>query len=168
MGMYIRTWQLIVIVIVLSIIAGVLLQMSPQTVQWMPQQPQAVAAGSYDECAAAGYPILESYPTQCRTPDGQTFVNPHQRVGPPSDAFPPAPGAREGCVIGGCSGEICSEAADGPMASNCIYREEFGCYKQAVCERQGDGRCGWTQTAALQSCIRDARTSAPAGGPQVY
>lgn len=29
---------------------------------------------SFDECVAAGYPILESYPVQCKTPNGQTFV----------------------------------------------------------------------------------------------
>ncbi len=29
---------------------------------------------SFDECAAAGYPIMESYPEQCRTPDGKVFV----------------------------------------------------------------------------------------------
>ncbi len=28
---------------------------------------------SYEECAAAGNPILESYPPQCKTEDGQTF-----------------------------------------------------------------------------------------------
>jgi hypothetical protein len=31
---------------------------------------------SYAECAAAGYPIQESYPEQCRTPDGKLFTNP--------------------------------------------------------------------------------------------
>lgn len=31
---------------------------------------------SYAECVAAGYPILETYPEQCRTPDGRTFTNP--------------------------------------------------------------------------------------------
>jgi hypothetical protein len=31
---------------------------------------------SYAECVAAGYPILETYPEQCRTPDGTTFTNP--------------------------------------------------------------------------------------------
>lgn len=30
---------------------------------------------SYDKCVAAGYPVMESYPTQCRTPDGKTFIN---------------------------------------------------------------------------------------------
>jgi hypothetical protein len=29
---------------------------------------------SYEDCAAAGYPILESYPEQCRTPDGRSFT----------------------------------------------------------------------------------------------
>jgi len=30
---------------------------------------------SFKECAEAGYPILESFPRQCRTPDGRTFVS---------------------------------------------------------------------------------------------
>ncbi len=29
---------------------------------------------TFDDCVAAGYPILESYPEQCRTPDGRTFT----------------------------------------------------------------------------------------------
>ncbi|HLD64319.1 MAG TPA: Gmad2 immunoglobulin-like domain-containing protein [Candidatus Peribacteraceae bacterium] len=29
---------------------------------------------SFEDCVAAGYPIMESYPEQCRTPDGRTFV----------------------------------------------------------------------------------------------
>jgi len=29
---------------------------------------------SFEECAAAGYPVMESYPEQCRTPDGRTFT----------------------------------------------------------------------------------------------
>jgi hypothetical protein len=29
---------------------------------------------SFEECAAAGYPVMESYPRQCRTPDGRHFV----------------------------------------------------------------------------------------------
>lgn len=27
----------------------------------------------FESCRVAGYPVLESYPSQCRTPDGQTF-----------------------------------------------------------------------------------------------
>lgn len=29
---------------------------------------------SYEDCVKAGYPILESYPEQCKTPDGKTFT----------------------------------------------------------------------------------------------
>lgn len=29
---------------------------------------------SFEECVSAGYPVLESYPRQCKTPDGQTFI----------------------------------------------------------------------------------------------
>ncbi|HLB60265.1 MAG TPA: Gmad2 immunoglobulin-like domain-containing protein [Patescibacteria group bacterium] len=29
---------------------------------------------NFEECAAAGYPVMESYPEQCRTPDGKTFT----------------------------------------------------------------------------------------------
>lgn len=29
---------------------------------------------SFEECVAAGYPIMESYPEQCMTPDGRTFT----------------------------------------------------------------------------------------------
>jgi len=29
---------------------------------------------SFEECVSAGYPILESYPRQCKTPEGKTFA----------------------------------------------------------------------------------------------
>ena len=29
---------------------------------------------NFEQCAAAGFPIMESYPEQCRTPDGRLFV----------------------------------------------------------------------------------------------
>lgn len=31
---------------------------------------------SYQKCADAGYPIQESFPTRCVTPDGKSFVGP--------------------------------------------------------------------------------------------
>ncbi len=34
----------------------------------------ATSINSFEECARAGYPIAESYPEQCRTPDGRLFV----------------------------------------------------------------------------------------------
>lgn len=32
------------------------------------------AITTFDECIIAGYPILESYPPQCKTPDGRSFT----------------------------------------------------------------------------------------------
>lgn len=29
---------------------------------------------SFEDCINAGFPILESYPRQCKTPDGKSFV----------------------------------------------------------------------------------------------
>ena len=48
---------------------------------------------SFEECVKAGYQELYSYPIQCRTPDGRTFVqklNPEQKkqIQPPSSSGP--------------------------------------------------------------------------------
>lgn len=54
------------------------------------------------------------------------------------------------CRPSGCSGQICS---DEDIASNCEFRPEYACYKEATCERQVGGECGWTQTATLSACL---------------
>lgn len=42
---------------------------------WKYQQKSVTEQiNSFEECAQAGYPILESYPEQCRTPDGKSFT----------------------------------------------------------------------------------------------
>lgn len=55
------------------------------------------------------------------------------------------------CYVGGCSGQLCSDTPG--MASNCEFRPEYACYKNATCERQSNGQCGWTETALLRACI---------------
>lgn len=58
---------------------------------------------------------------------------------------------KDGCVITGCSEEIC---ADRPHNLLCaIVIPPDSCYLNATCERQADGECGWTQTEELKSCI---------------
>ncbi|MBI2483502.1 hypothetical protein HYV74_04995 [Candidatus Uhrbacteria bacterium] len=44
--------------------------------------PSLPRVTNYEECVAAGYPVLESYPLQCRTPDGRTFT---QNIGDATD-----------------------------------------------------------------------------------
>jgi len=36
--------------------------------------PQNGEINSYEDCVAAGYPVMESYPEQCATPDGRSFT----------------------------------------------------------------------------------------------
>lgn len=104
-----------------------------------------VAIANFEECAEAGYPVMESFPRQCRTPDGRLFVE------ETSNPNPTGPTTSGGCYVGGCSGQICSE--DPNAVSTCEFREEYACYKSGVCERQADGKCGWTNTPTLQACL---------------
>lgn len=73
----------------------------------------------------------------------------------------PAPPASTGassqtppCFVGGCSGQLCTDDAN--AASTCEWLEAYGCFKSARCERQADGACGWTVTAAAASCLSAA------------
>ncbi|MCG5051737.1 MAG: hypothetical protein KA712_02145 [Myxococcales bacterium] len=63
------------------------------------------------------------------------------------------------CVRGGCSGQLCVETT-APSSSTCEYRPEYACYQMAVCERQADGQCGFTSSAALTQCLANAKGSA--------
>ncbi|MEA2701399.1 MAG: hypothetical protein QOE22_108 [Candidatus Parcubacteria bacterium] len=57
------------------------------------------------------------------------------------------------CFVGGCSAQLCTDDPD--VASTCEYRAEYACYKTAKCERQPSGKCGWTETSELRSCLRN-------------
>ena len=60
--------------------------------------------------------------------------------------------AFNGCIITGCSMELCS---DTETVTPCIYRESFACYVNAICERGSDGICGWRATPELTQCIKN-------------
>ena len=62
------------------------------------------------------------------------------------------------CRVGGCSGQLCV-GPGGPDISTCEWRPEYACYRDATCELQADGRCGWTSTDELRACL-----DAPRGG----
>lgn len=48
---------------------------------------QSAVVNSFEDCASAGYPVMESYPRQCRTPDGRLFVE----TVPPDSIVPEKP-----------------------------------------------------------------------------
>lgn len=64
----------------------------------------------------------------------------------------PVGGVFGGCRVSGCSGQICTEEE---MMSTCEYNPVYACYKNSGvrCERQANGRCGWTETASLKACL---------------
>ena len=61
-----KIWVLIVLFLLVGF--GLWYSMSLQS----PRSPIAIT--SFEECAAAGNPIQESYPARCTGPDGQTFT----------------------------------------------------------------------------------------------
>jgi eight-cysteine-cluster-containing protein len=146
----ISTRTLLIALVVFVVIAAGLFSIMPRE--------RSVNVTSFEECAAAGYPIMESYPEQCRTPDGRNFV----RVIPPADdrLVPPTEEGlglqANGCAVAGCSGQLCVSADEaGDIVTTCEYRSDYACYKEASCEKQADGQCGWTQAASLQACLQN-------------
>ena len=65
-----KTTTLLALLIVLVIAAGLLLSLSN-----IAKQQRMLSVNSFSDCALAGYPTMESYPEQCRTPDGRVFIN---------------------------------------------------------------------------------------------
>lgn len=115
--------------------------------QGVEEQEAIRAITSFEECAAAGYPIMESYPEQCRTPDGRNFTR---------DISNDEPGGivANGCAVAGCSSQLCVSANEADeIVTTCEYRAEYACYREASCEPQSDGKCGWTQTTDLTQCL---------------
>ncbi|MEK7509876.1 MAG: hypothetical protein AAB605_04145 [Patescibacteria group bacterium] len=144
----------------LLIVAGILIfaglvifRMAPKIGPLSPVQPQAVIT-NFDECATAGNPIMESYPRQCRTADGRLFVEDVPPIEQPGEGM-----TFNGCAVAGCSGQLCVSADEaGTIVTTCEYRAEYACYREASCEPQADGKCGWTQTSDLQRCLANPPT----------
>jgi len=65
------------------------------------------------------------------------------------------PKTTKGCVVGGCSSQLCLEEGN-DMATTCEWTAKYSCYQKATCERQTSGQCGWTETPELLQCIADA------------
>ena len=61
------------------------------------------------------------------------------------------PRAQNGCVITGCSKQIC---ANQETPSTCEYQEIYACYQNAVCGRSTDtGQCQWQDSPDLGQCL---------------
>ena len=89
---------------------------------------------------------------QCRGPADGALPDFCCDDGPDPDPQP-GPEVRDGCVVSGCSSEIC---ADERLDGICIWEPEFECFQTATCARNADGGCGWIQDDALLMCIERA------------
>lgn len=78
MERHVSTTALVGILIILVIVAGLLLSLSRVS-----GENKMLSISSYADCAAAGYPIEETYPQQCVTPDGRVFVAPNSSLSAP-------------------------------------------------------------------------------------
>ena len=108
----------------------------------------------FEQCAKLGFPVMESYPRQCKA-DSKTFVEEiNANISNNSASIVISPD----CKIAGCSGQLCVDKNAEDIITTCEYRPEYACYKTARCERQSGGNCGWTQTAELSECISQFKT----------
>lgn len=140
-----NTTTLIGLALVLLIVGGLLYALAKNI-----EEQKVLSISSFEECAAAGYPIMESFPEQCRTPDGRTFVNEQQQPTSNDGLGLQA----NGCAVAGCSGQLCVSADEaGDIVTTCEYRSEYACYKEASCEPQSNGKCGWTMSNDLKTCL---------------
>lgn len=73
--------------------------------------------------------------------------------------FPsPVSGVADGCVVAGCSGQLCVDEQQADTVTTCEWKTAYACYQGATCERQDGGACGWTQTPELLACLEEAET----------
>jgi len=136
---------LLILASVLVVAAMVIYTYAPRLA---PMQQQAIT--NFDECVAVGNAVMESYPRQCRTADGRLFVEEISSGMP----VPPDDITFNGCAVAGCSQQLCVSVEEAPtIITTCEYRDEYMCYAEASCEPQADGKCGWTQTPAMQQCL---------------
>lgn len=61
------------------------------------------------------------------------------------------------CYSAGCSGQLCVDESGKDIVTTCEYKEEYKCYKLTRCERQKDGKCGWTKTKKFNKCWVESR-----------
>src|SRR3989344_8105207 len=92
----------ILAVIGLALLAWVIIQISPRI-----GDSNFSSVTNFEECVAAGNPVMESYPRQCRSADGKLFVE-----NPPAGGVPPQQNLSEpisvnGCAPAGCSNQLC-------------------------------------------------------------
>jgi hypothetical protein len=58
-----------------------------------------------------------------------------------------------GCKKAGCSNILCIDSNAKDTITTCEWKDEYSCYQSAKCERQADGKCGFTKDQEFQDCL---------------
>lgn len=145
------------------ILLAVLVILIALTVKVM-KKPAQIA--SFEDCLKAGNPVMESYPRQCKTTDGQTFV---ESLKPEETAKPTEINSSNNnlnqettatdfcgqstkasceidldCVIGGCSGQVCMAQGE-DIITTCEMRACYDARKYGVICQCNNHQCQWAK-----------------------
>lgn len=152
--------------LIISVLAVILLGVGIASLSLSGQPFDEPVAVSFEECVARGFTLHPETPQRCTTPEGISFIEgsaEEEGATPPDSSATSSlpieepetfPEPQAACVVGGCSSQMCVEEGD-PGMSTCEYRAEYACYREAVCERQTSGMCGWTQSSELTACLEN-------------
>lgn len=58
-----------------------------------------------------------------------------------------------GCKKAGCSNQLCVSEGEKDVITTCEWQDEYACYQKAKCEKQENGKCGFTQDEELINCL---------------
>lgn len=137
----------VIVIIIIVLIAAAF------SLAYLINQKSVGKVTNFEQCAKLGFPIMESYPRQCRAGD-KIFI---ENIGANKSDDENKNTASPECKIAGCSGQLCVGTDSPDIITTCEYRPEYACYKTARCEKQPTGQCSWTQTSELVKCINEAK-----------
>ena len=100
---------------------------------------------NFEQCADAGYPIGESYPRQCWTPDGKHFVEEIKKSRETDRQN------SEKCGIENCHGLNITCGPNVPDACSMMYAAGDNCRQFASCQIIND-RCNLEKSQKFDSC----------------
>lgn len=66
------TRTILIVLVLLIVLVGGFYAFNAYIYQEKQAEPSTVL--SFEDCVAAGYPVMESYPRRCATPDGRTYT----------------------------------------------------------------------------------------------
>jgi eight-cysteine-cluster-containing protein len=61
-----------------------------------------------------------------------------------------------GCIVAGCSGELCVDAGFRDVVTPCVWLPQYECLEETRCGPFGPGgACGWERTPEFEACLEE-------------